>query len=308
MNLNGDDALSGVGNDQEDYVAVHNDSGDHGSSKHRKRSVASYSDEDQKPVECRAAKSHRRSHRDRKRHKDKKHRRYNADGNNKYSDSEIGSSDDNSYDLRHRRKSHREERKHSKRTKDRSKDDREKTKRKKDKDRSRNEVVSSTPIFGQFGILKASDMGKMQRSFEIWLSEVHGVHISSSNIPKYELQQYFDTYREDFNTATLPHIKYYNYDLWELEEHNRLRQKEAKQLSNSSTALEDERNHAKKLQVLAKQREQAAMHLVAASMNSSKVTAMQHQKQLQAQMQVAFKLGDSEAYRKLKEKLQPLEK
>jgi hypothetical protein len=168
--------------------------------------------------------------------------------------------------------------------------------------------VSSTPIFGQFGILKASDMGKMQRSFEIWLSEVHGVHISSSNIPKYELQQYFDTYREDFNTATLPHIKYYNYDLWELEEHNRLRQKEAKQLSNSSTALEDERNHAKKLQVLAKQREQAAMHLVAASMNSSKVTAMQHQKQLQAQMQVAFKLGDSEAYRKLKEKLQPLEK
>jgi hypothetical protein len=150
-------------------------------------------------------------------------------------------------------------------------------------------------------------MGKIQRSFEIWMSEIHGVHLSIVNIPKYELQQYFDTFREDYNTATLPHIKYYNYDKWELEEHSRLRQESLKD-SSSFKAWEDERVHANKLQFLAKQKEQAAMELVAASMNSSKIADMQHQKQLQAQMQVAFKMGDSETYRKLKEKLQPPDK
>ena len=152
-------------------------------------------------------------------------------------------------------------------------------------------------------------MSKAQRSFEVWLSEIHGVHLSSSNVPKYELQQYFDTYREDFNTATLPHVKYYNYDKWELDEHNRLRQNEAlKDNSASSAVLEDERNHANKLKLLARQKEQTAIQLVAASMNSSKIADMQQQKQLQAQMQVAFKTGDLETYRKLKEKLQPLDK
>jgi hypothetical protein len=308
MSKNDDDALAGLGSQKDDGTASDNNPGDRRTSQHRRRSTASDDDVGHgKKSNHHKPKSHRRSHRDSKSHKSKRHRRYEDDGND---DSRSSSStDDESSVERHRHWRLRDDKKHSKKNKDRAKDEKRKKKRKKDKahDWSNDATTSTTPTFGQYGILKPSDMGKMQRSFEIWLSEIHGVHLSSSNIPKYELQQYFDTYREDFNTATLPHVKYYNYDKWELEEHNRLRQNEAMQ-DRSSTVLEDERNHAKKLQLLAKQKEQAAMQLVAASMNSSKIADMQQQKQLQAQMQVAFKMGDSETYRKLKEKLQPLDK
>jgi hypothetical protein len=261
----------------------------------------------------------KKSSKKRQRHKDNK---YDSDD---YDDSESSSNSDDSYssysdndnDRRRRKHSKDKKKKHeSKRHKkddDRSKDKKSKKKKRKkegrrdDKDTTEN-FVSATPTFGQYGIIKASDMAKMQRSFEIWLSEVHGVHMSSSNIPRYELQQYFDTYREDYNTATLPHVKYYNYDKWELEEHERLKRESDQSGQNNSALINDERKHAMELQRIAKQKEEAALQLVAATMNTTKVKEMQHQKQLQSQMQMAFKMGDHETYRKIKEKLQPPDK
>lgn len=304
----GDNGQPDLGKDQDECIT---EGSPHGrsrtSSKHRKRSLSFDDDEDHhKKSVHRSTKSRHRSHR----HKSKKRRRYEDDRSSEgYSGSSSSSFSEDSCSDWHKKKRHRDEKKHSKKKKDRSKNDKKKKKRERGKNCERLKDISSTPTFGQYGILKASDMSKAQRSFEVWLSEIHGVHLSSSNVPKYELQQYFDTYREDFNTATLPHVKYYNYDKWELDEHNRLRQNEAlKDNSASSAVLEDERNHANKLKLLARQKEQTAIQLVAASMNSSKIADMQQQKQLQAQMQVAFKTGDLETYRKLKEKLQPLDK
>jgi hypothetical protein len=223
------------------------------------------------------------------------------------SDSDDDDTDD-SYDRQRRerrregkKKSHDKKKKKEKKRKDGSDD-------KKAKKKKKHDIVASisTPTFGQYGILKASDMGKMQRSFEIWLSEVRGVHLSTSNVPKYELQEYFESYREDYNTATLPHVKYYNYDQWELDEHNNKRQQGGD--SRSATVGDDERHHAQELQRLARHKEQAAVQFVAATMNSTKIANMQHQLQLQAQMQVAYKMGDMVTYRKLKEKLQPPDK
>ena len=51
------------------------------------------------------------------------------------------------------------------------------------------------------------------------MEEVKGVPSFSG--PKWELQEYYKEYMEDFNTATLPHIKYYNYDKWETEEYEK---------------------------------------------------------------------------------------
>jgi hypothetical protein len=226
------------------------------------------------------------------------------------------SADDDEY---RRKRQDRKERKQKHETKKNKKsDDRrhEKKDKKKKHKKGRSDdhqpasakTASATPTFGQYGIIKASDMTKMQRSFDVWLSEVHGVHLSASNIPRYELQQYFDTYREDYNTATLPHIKYYNYDKWELEEHEK-QKREVEQLGqNSNAIINDERNHAIELQRIAKRKDEAALQFVAATMNTTKVKEMQHQKQLQTQMQMAFKMGDHETYRKIKEKLQPPDK
>jgi hypothetical protein len=255
-----------------------------------------------------------------KRHRNKDDKYYSEDNDDSESssDSDEYSSHSDSDDDRRRRRHDKEKKKKHESKKHKKRDDRSRDRKSKrhkhKKDRRRDDsattetFAAASPTFGQYGIIKASDMTKMQRSFEIWLSEVHGVHISSSSIPRYELQQYFDTYREDYNTATLPHIKYYNYDKWELEEHEKQKRELEQSGQNSSALINDERNHAMEMQRIAKQKEEAALQLVAATMNTTKVKEMQHQKQLQSQMQMAFKMGDHETYRKIKEKLQPPEK
>ena len=274
---------------------------------------------------------HRSDGKDRDKKKSSKKRTRNKDGKYYSDDDDCDDSDvssSNAYDSsshsvqdddrrrRHRHDKEKKKKHESKKHKkddDRSKDRKSKKKKHKKERRSNDRattesLVTAAPTFGQYGIIKASDMAKMQRTFEVWLSEVHGVHISSSNIPRYELQQYFDTYREDYNTATLPHIKYYDYDKWELEEHETQKRELEQSGQTSSALINDERNHAKEMQRQAMQKKEAALQFVAATMNTTKVKEMQHQKQLQSQMQMAFKMGDHETYRKIKEKLQPPDK
>ena len=275
-----------------------------------------------------SSKSRKSGHHSRHRNDDKHHgkkksskKRHRKNDDNSYNDTDDSDNSSNSdeyssysdSDDDRRRRRHEKERKKKHESKkhkkgdDRSKDRKSKKKKHK-KERRHDEKTTTTPSFGQYGIIKASDITKMQRSFEIWLSEVHGIHMSSSNIPRYELQQYFDTYREDYNTATLPHIKYYNFDKWELEEYEKQKRELEQSGQNSSALFNDERNHAIAMQRIAKQKEEAALQLVAATMNTTKIKEMQHQKQLQSQMQMAFKMGDHETYRKIKEKLQPPDK
>ena len=40
----------------------------------------------------------------------------------------------------------------------------------------------------------------------------------SGNMPKREQLEYFSEFCEDYNTATMPHKKYYNYEEWEMQE------------------------------------------------------------------------------------------
>merc|ERR1740130_1127238 len=75
------------------------------------------------------------------------------------------------------------------------------------------------PIFGKYGLIKLADLPQKQRSFEIWMEEVK--KLGGFNGPKWEVQNYFKEYAEDYNTATMPHIKYYDYDKWEMEEYNK---------------------------------------------------------------------------------------
>lgn len=163
------------------------------------------------------------------------------------------------------------------------------------------------PSFGKHGILKASDLPRMQRTFDVWLAEVKGVQ--NQKLPKWELQNYFDSFREDYNTATLPHAKYYDYDKWEMQEYTR-QQEAAAALEHAVASggrisvLTDERAHAAERQRLRETKEAAALQLTAATMNPNKVADMKRQEQLRTQMQVAFRTGDKDTYRKLKEKLE----
>lgn len=110
-------------------------------------------------------------------------------------------------------------------------DQRKKSKKQKKNSKSSKSDKSATSTkeseqknqFGKYGIIRESDLrtsNKVQRNFEIWLEEVKGVPQGTS-VPKWEMTESFKEYAEDFNTVTLPHQKYYDYDKWEMEEYNR---------------------------------------------------------------------------------------
>lgn len=60
--------------------------------------------------------------------------------------------------------------------------------------------------YGAHGILRESDMFVKQQEFYCWLQEVKNVN--PETLPKFETRKMFESYMEDYNTATLPHKKY----------------------------------------------------------------------------------------------------
>jgi hypothetical protein len=175
---------------------------------------------------------------------------------------------------------------------------REKKKRRKEKSAS-----PAVPAFGQYGIIKASDFLKKQRSFQVWMAEVKG--IQSFTGPRWEANNYFAEYCEDYNTATLPHIKYYDYDDWEMKEYRKKQQSETAKMSSSNTMLADEARHAEEMRQRATEKEKAELDLLRSTMNVEKIQDMKRKAQLQSELAHAFKTGDIETQKKIQRKLEP---
>lgn len=136
----------------------------------------------------------------------------------------------------------------------------------------------------------------------MWLSQVKGI----TSLPKYQESEYFEEYREDYNTATLPHRKYYDYDSWEMQEYQK--QQQLKGNTNESAIIADERAHREMLRKQAQEAERAKFTAALSTLNAQKIAEMRHQEQLKVEMEIAFRTGDREKYSKLKDKLQPDEK
>ncbi|KAJ3035108.1 hypothetical protein HDV00_004330 [Rhizophlyctis rosea] len=123
---------------------------------------------------------------------------------------------DQFFDLVRERKRKRKEKKHKKdRKKDKKKKDKKK-KRKKDKKDSGAKVKNQ---WGAYGVLTPPDMYRKEAEFRAWLMEVK--NISPEAVQNQGMKTYFAEYMEDFNTATLPHVKYYDLDKWEEEQRTR---------------------------------------------------------------------------------------
>jgi hypothetical protein len=148
-------------------------------------------------------------------------------------------------------------------------------------------------------------MNKMQRSFDVWMGEVKGIPAFTG--PKWELQNYFAEYAEDYNTATLPHMKYYDYEKWELEEYAK-QQSRNQELAGRSVVMADELQHQELQKRKHAATKKAELNLVFGTMNREKVGDMKRQADLRSQMQIAYKTGDKKTYKRLKDKLEPEEK
>jgi hypothetical protein len=208
--------------------------------------------------------------RERKKSKKKSHKRKRSrrPAEERDTDTSQGSEDDDSRRDRRKHKKKKKRKKHKKQEKDDSSSSKQ-----------------SQPSFGKYGILKREDFPRMQRALEVWLDEVKS--IAASVLSRRDLQNYFDEFREDFNTATMPHKKFYNFDAWEQAEWNK------QQASKHSNSKSDEQAHK-----ALKRQEDASVKL-----DSQTIADMKHQSTLRTQMQVAFRTGDTETYERLRRRL-----
>ncbi|KAH8926150.1 hypothetical protein BT69DRAFT_1279053, partial [Atractiella rhizophila] len=62
--------------------------------------------------------------------------------------------------------------------------------------------------WGKYGVISESDIFEKEAEFRLWLVEER--FINPETLPKSKEKELFRTFVEDYNTATLPHSKYYS--------------------------------------------------------------------------------------------------
>jgi len=114
---------------------------------------------------------------------------------------------------RSRRRSH--ERKKERHKSRRSSRSRERNERKRDKKRRKDSAVTSQ--WGKYGTINESDMYNKEEEFRAWLIEEK--MINREALARDQERKLFASFVEDYNTATLPHEKYYNMRKYETQMH-----------------------------------------------------------------------------------------
>ena len=203
------------------------------------------------------------------------------------------------------KKHHKKEKKH--------KSDRDKTSSSSSSSSSSSGVTSGAVnqnVFGKYGIIREQDFFSKQREFEVYMSEVKGID-GIMGQSKREIMTCFKDFIEDYNTATMPHEKYYAFERWEMQEYHRQQQDKQHRTSTGAvkTSFSDEAERfaeVKRLKALAEQREFDEVKARIAA-NAVKQESMRRQGLLQGEMQLAFKQGDAATQKRLARLLEPEE-
>lgn len=196
-------------------------------------------------------------------------------------------SSDRSGKERRGKRRHHEERRDQKRDRDRG-------------DESRKNRSSSR--FGKYGVLRESDYDTKRPEFTLWALQVKGKDIESMS--RFEERELFHTFMEDYNTATLPHKKYY--DLAAYEKRHASETGLHGDVSMERVMFNDE---AERKRELAEERQrQHAERLREAyeeMQSSGKAADMRAQELLRARMSLAYRTGNQEEAQRLAERLKP---
>ncbi|CAE6445109.1 unnamed protein product [Rhizoctonia solani] len=166
---------------------------------HRSRSPRRHRDRSRSKSRSRSRSPRR--HRASSRSRDK--RRRSRSRSRSVSSRSSASDSDSSRERRRRRKRHdKEERRREK--KERKKEKRERKEKKKHKGKT----GAVTGQWGQHGIINESHMYEKDAEFRTWL--VEECKINPESLSKDATRKQFARFVEDYNTATLPHPKFYN--------------------------------------------------------------------------------------------------
>lgn len=132
------------------------------------------------------------------------------------------------------------------------------------------------------------------------------IQMGEFNGPKWEAMELFKEYMEDYNTATMPHEKYYDIEKYEMRAHQKQLLKASRQSSKDKQqqdAIADEERVRLERQRAREQKEQADFRLVLQYMDKDKVEDMRKQEELRAQMRMHYKAGNVAEARRLEQML-----
>ncbi len=146
------------------------------------------------------------------------------------------------------------------------------------------------------------------REFEAYMEEVKKIP-NVGTMGKREMMQYFKGFVEDYNTATMPHPKYYNYEKWEMEEYHRKQAKDRQREDDGDipSTFNDEENRRverkreKEMQEL-KEFQELRMRV---AHDKRLQEDMKRQDQLRLELQQAYKRGDTATVKRLEKVLAP---
>ncbi|KAL8435240.1 hypothetical protein ACSSS7_002586 [Eimeria intestinalis] len=224
------------------------------------------------------------------------------------SSSSSSSSDSSSEEERKRQKKEKKARKRAKKEAKhkkpkKAKEEKKRKKGKADKDNDGAAFGAVGDRWGKYGIIQESDKWSKRPEFTLWLLEVKDRNIE--DLSNWEEKKLFSDFVEDFNTATLPHKKYYNLELWEAEE--RMREAEAAMSKKEKTDFNDEAQRRKEIQMLREQRKQLATahELQLLRQDREKLSDMREQRLMASKVETLYKLGRNAEAEALAERLKP---
>ncbi|EQC30292.1 hypothetical protein SDRG_11869 [Saprolegnia diclina VS20] len=206
------------------------------------------------------------------------------------SDSSDSASSSDSDDARRRRRSSKKA--SSKKSK---KDKKSKKSKKSHKKKASSSLAINQNEYGKYGILRETDFHAKAVSFQAWLRDVK--KIPDFNGPKYEAMDHFRDYMEDYNTATLPHEKYYDVEKYEQRKFAKEQAKRAKR-HKPSAKEEEETAYAERMRQRADANKKE-FALIMQTMDRSKIEHMREQQRLRDQMQMHYKAGNMDEARRL---------
>jgi hypothetical protein len=237
-------------------------------------------------------------------------------------DSESESSEDEKKHKKTEKKSKKDKLEKKEKKEKKSKKDKKEKKEKKEKKskkykkekKHRKEINKSSPYshainqneYGKYGVINETNFYHKQREFEAYMDEVKkmpGILGQS----KREIMTYFKSFIEDYNTATMPHEKFYSYERWEIEEYKRKQHERSNSTDFEKVQFndaEERRIELKKQKELDEKRE-FELTIKKMTFDKERMEGMRLQSVIQLEIQAAYKIGDMATVKKLETRLAP---
>lgn len=166
-------------------------------------------------------------------------------------------------------------------------------------------------VYGMYGIIREENLHSKQQEFDAYMAEVKGISGVMSQ-PRRDIMNYFRGFMEDYNTATMPHEKFYNFERWEMDEYRRASQNRELGLMADGREREgfnDEAERAVELKRLRLMQEVQQFDALKSQLQQQQGLRgdMRRQETLRAELQLAFKQGDAASVKRLERLLAPEE-